>query len=538
MAYTLTITDDQSSPVSEDLSAYLLADSPYTPTCAPKGEQFVTETLRFKYTASTLDNIRALVYQIGNHSWQADRRNREGKGPRIYITLKWEGSETAYRSEILSADYVLDERALGPLLNNRYQFFDLTFTRRNYWESTSAVTATLTKFYDTDVIYNTTNTVTVANVLITGVLSVGDTKVDGTLPNYPLKAGASIHVTFADADTATLTTTGAGTITGDHVTAGTLNHITGVYSITFSKALENPLSNFKIDCQYGWINYVEFTPVITGGEMPVPLIVELTNKNASKNIYNVWVGTNHTDTTLNWILEAEDATGPTVKPAAPGDAQYSGLYYGEYAIGADTTEHDMFDWTIPSANVTKASGGNFHAYGRLVPTVATDIQSVKTRWKFTDGTNTLWSYEQIKHPAITTSIIDLGVIRLPPWTMYGETAPALHLILTGQAVDTSTYKVEFDYVQLIPCDSFGAYAAVTPVVQNNRVVMDGVDGRCYTDAGSGAQTRNVLGEEYTLWAWPNKINRLYFIVQDNAAVSSINWQSGTVVKYYPRRTGF
>ena len=75
----------------------------------------------------------------------------------------------------------------------------------------------------------------VANVFV-GVGDGVDTTFSGTLGPLPIKAGSTTFSYTVDGVAKTATTDASGVVTGDNITAGTVNQTTGVYSLEYSTA--------------------------------------------------------------------------------------------------------------------------------------------------------------------------------------------------------------------------------------------------------------------------------------------------------------
>ena len=95
----------------------------------------VTESLAFRASASSQDELQASKQRLQSFLMKAERHQKTGAGSPVYITVKPYGTTaSAYRSEILSGKVDVGETSLGWQWNRRNIEFVTAFTRRYYWE--------------------------------------------------------------------------------------------------------------------------------------------------------------------------------------------------------------------------------------------------------------------------------------------------------------------------------------------------------------------------------------------------------------------
>src|SRR4030042_6126552 len=256
-------------------------------------------------------------------------------------------------------------------------------------------------------------------------------------------------------------------------------------------------------------NWVEIAAADVLGDMPGPTRLELTNNYATQRLYTVWIGQNWTDPdNLTHILEAEDSTGGTDK----SDSGCSGGYYSEYIL-ASGAETEMFTWSLGASLLDACKGQYYKILARFVTGAPT---SVKFRLKLKYAATTIWQSGQITLDATRSlQIRDMFTLRLRPWLLGQTDLSALSLILTGHQITGSPVYVEPDFLQITPLDGWRMLeCAGYGVVQNERMIDDGMNGNSYIDNGAGDDKAGIVaGYGNPIGLYPGKKQRLFFLMQ-------------------------
>lgn len=148
MAHTLSITDGTDTlNFNDGTNTILLAYSPASPETEEQaksglidGGEFTSvnlrnpsETIELMLIASTKPGLQTLANSIEHFLFAANRRQRSKTGPKVYLQLKVDGEAVTWRSEILSARFVLDDSSLDMWANIKTRC-RVTLTRRYFWE--------------------------------------------------------------------------------------------------------------------------------------------------------------------------------------------------------------------------------------------------------------------------------------------------------------------------------------------------------------------------------------------------------------------
>lgn len=133
---------------------------------------------------------------------------------------------------------------------------------------------------------------------------------------------------------------------------------------------------------------------------------------------------------------------------------------------------------------------------------------------------------------------DMFTLRLPPWLLGQSSLASLDLILTGLQNTGSSINLNLDFIQVTPLDGWRMLeCSGYGVLQNSRMVDDGVNDVCYIDTGSGANKAGYLvpyGSPIELY--PGKKQKLYFLMHSNIGnVAEIQRTASVKLFYRPRR---
>lgn len=281
-------------------------------------------------------------------------------------------------------------------------------------------------------------------------------------------------------------------------------------------------------------NWVYIEDDAIEGDMPGNTRLELTNNYASNRLYTLWIGQNWTDpTNFTHILEGEASTSGT----DISDAGCSGGYYMRSAL-ASGTEADLFTWALDATFLNACKGGYFKLLARFYYAAPT---SVKFRVKLNYAGTTIWQSGQV---TLDTSrayqIRDLLTLRLSPWLIGQADQRALTMTLTGQQSTGSSVNVDLDFIQVTPLDGWRMLeCSGYGIVQNDRLIDDGINEVAYIDNGLGGDKAGYLvayGNPITVY--PAKQQTLYFLMHSNGGNTAEIARTATVKLFYrPRRRG-
>jgi len=286
------------------------------------------------------------------------------------------------------------------------------------------------------------------------------------------------------------------------------------------------------DATTGHDNWVTVAAVDVAGNLPAPLRLRLTNNTGgnvgSRNFYQA-SNAHFAPATFAHVIEGESMAWITQVV----DSNSSAGYFGR-ATWTTLIAHavDMFKWPLSSAVLTAAAGGFFRVLVRFANTPPTGIElqlHVKTS---ISPIFALWSGPKVT--ATGTLLQDMGVVQLPPGVAAG-TYYDLLLVLTGEFTGTS--QLDIDFLHLTPADSSRWFRQIGYQIPNlDAVENNGPEERVYEiDAGTGQLS--YLYEVYnsTIYAWPNREQRLYFLHDGDTGGMNIAQTWSVRAWYRPRR---
>lgn len=288
-------------------------------------------------------------------------------------------------------------------------------------------------------------------------------------------------------------------------------------------------------------NWVSIDAEDVLGDLPGPIKLEMTNsKNGADDSNEILVFHNVFSDPANFphVLEAEDATGATVTPAA--DATCSDGSKATLAWAA-ATETLIAEWSLSAALLGYASGGQFAVVARFADLFPYDDCWLRLKLLTTTDYYTLHTGELAKASNIASGreLKVLDTLRLPPY-LEGETAlRALALRLYGLC-DATAPSFALDYLMLCPISGDAGYlqflSKAAGVPYNTKFVHDGCEGKTYRIDGSN----NLIGEFTRLGGplllTPNRDQKLYFLTSDYNGYAKTD-QTWTVKLWHrPRRS--
>ena len=249
-------------------------------------------------------------------------------------------------------------------------------------------------------------------------------------------------------------------------------------------------------------NYVEIAADGVGGNLPTPLHLELTNNNgATVQLARLYMGCNAFSDPANLppTLQAETirATGGSV---VAGDSSCSNDGYVAHTF----TNSAVQQYTLSAALLRAARGYDFHLLARFRS--LTGAAYVRPYIYDSTGVYPLWMGAEVEIAPTSPSVVDLGVIPLPPGG-YTTLAGALRLYLAWRT--TGTISVESDCFVLLPANTFRLLQIQGPVPANAIVVDNGPEAKAFVRSGT-SELPFVAPQGLPLTVWPGLAQRIYF----------------------------
>jgi len=301
---------------------------------------------------------------------------------------------------------------------------------------------------------------------------------------------------------------------------------------------EDDLSGLTVynhtDGDAGHDNFVKIKAADVQGDLPGLTRLELVNNysNINSRLSSVWVGQNWTDPdNFSHIIEGESSSTGTEGSAV--DCSNGKYRYYACPSGYET---DMFTWDLSAAYLDACQGSFFKILARFNGYIPLTI---KYRIKLKFLLTTVWQSSQVTLDTNVAMLIrDLFTFRLPPWLLGQQNLMELQMVLTGQQNTGSPQTVGIDFLQITPLDGWRMMKTTGyGVIQNDRLVDDGVNEVCYVDDGAGAYKGAYLvvyGKPIELY--PNKNQRLYFLQHScYANAAEVNRTLSVKLFYRPRR---
>jgi hypothetical protein len=276
-------------------------------------------------------------------------------------------------------------------------------------------------------------------------------------------------------------------------------------------------------------NWVQMAAAQVTGDMPTPVMLELTNASGGAQAYRkLFVNVNAGSDPANLVhyLQAEAAvSGGT----AAADATCSGG--NRWSVTLSTTP-TTYQWTLPAADMQRTKGRR----ARITARIKSIAGATYVRPKILDsgGAQVLWSGDELYLGSLTdTVLLDLGIVPLPPGG-YGATYAAHRLGLEMRSSGAPTDV--FDVFQLTMLDAY-LYADLNSVSVANgaALVLDGVEGRNYISASS-VWTPLATSFGGPIMLQPNTLQRIHVLYEIAATAGvPITGTFGTKAYFRPRR---
>ena len=524
--YVITITD---GTLTETLTASPWGIIGYIPN-PPDPEAVdsltdadtITEQMNLRVmdgsVSNNLDEIRGLQALFD----QARKAQTDPSLARVYITFLQTTGGAQYRSEIVNGKIEWDDQTLSPTHWKRdVQLATLFFTRRYYWEATTAVAVPVSNGQGTDntsglSIFNPNPRRSAANAIafVQATSKITDT-------------GNGLAI-FKTDDTIVV----SGTLSNDGIYTVHLGNVAG--EIVVHEALVNEAAGAGVVTIIGpKTNYVEIKAADVATVINAPVRLELTNATgANMTMLDLHIGTSRINSIANMVfmLEAEDGTGG----AETESATCSGALYNAISWADDNIEVEIWTYTLTAAMLAASRGAYWLAIARL----ADDTVTAATKLRLNVKLSTTTIYEG---PLITCEADKymqvLGIIQLPPY-LERITAPvALTLSLRG--LQDGGGAIKLDFIHLIPVDSYRHLSQVGYAIPNgDQIYIDEI----YQQGGI---VRGITGAstEYNIWVkrgiplklQNNTLQRIYFAWNETGEIWNIDSKLTVKVYYRPRR---
>lgn len=276
-------------------------------------------------------------------------------------------------------------------------------------------------------------------------------------------------------------------------------------------------------------NYVAIAGDDITGDLPAPIKVELENTyNSADRLGDVWMSLNTYSypALLDHILEGEDAdSGAT--PTGPFASYYSGSYYGSVTL--PTSEGTVCYWDLDSTFLQNCRGNDFHILAKLSQSPVGDVWG-RLRVTYL-GLTELSSGPLVK--LANSTYQDLGVMRLPPYRIDGETLESIRLELRLKRPAGST-SMGLDFLQLMPIDGFRKISHKGyDMIYGATLIDNQIDDQVYLNGGSGIAARNFqvpYGSKLLLE--PGVVQKVYFFYEGSHAGLRT---AKAKISYRPRR---
>ena len=278
-------------------------------------------------------------------------------------------------------------------------------------------------------------------------------------------------------------------------------------------------------------NWVQMAAAQVTGDMPTPVMLELTNTTGGSRQYSkLYINVNSFSDPANLVhyLQAEAViSGGSVS----ADAASSGGSI--LSITASTTQ-TTYQWTLPAADMQRTKG----RLARILARVTGSADEIYVRPKILDGAGaqTLWGGDELTIPYTSTSdrLYDFGLVPLPPGG-YGASYAAHRLGLEFR-VGSGGPTIDIDVLQLTMLDSYRYVELSSVSVANGAsLILDGIEGRNYISASS-VWTPLATSFGGPMLLQPNTLQRIHVLHEIAAVVGvPITGTLGAKAYYRPRR---
>lgn len=273
--------------------------------------------------------------------------------------------------------------------------------------------------------------------------------------------------------------------------------------------------------------YVHIAAGDVGGSLPAPVKLTLTNTTGSTQTYTQILLTCNAfcdPTNFAHVIEGESkASGGSTS----SDASYSN---GSYATITINTQ-GVHQWDLPANFLQDTQGYDFHLLARLI---ADGTVYLRPAIYEATGNYALWQGDETQVTLLSSALIDLGVVPLPPGGY--ATAYAAQRLYIGMR-SASSVIVQTDFLAFFPANTFRKLRLLSSTANSTAITDDQTEGRAYSTTSS-VDTPNVAVSGMPLTVWPNMTQRIY-VLWSLADLSAPIAQTMTVKAWYrPRRASF
>ena len=539
MAVYLAITD---GTTTVDLSgAYM----DYNPQAANYNEEWVSERARYRF-ASGIAGWRTDVQNVGRLLTQAQEYQKNKTGNRVYIKFKWQTSDDLYRSELAGGLVLPDQDALRRSQANAATpslgMFEIEWTRRNWWEDDTERTLDAHGFNvagGSVQIYNSYKVTDVAGTSLK--VTSGGTSYTGTIASVPLEAWLYppvVHYTLSGAKHGTFipgtSATAGGTAVGSSISSGSINYVTGVWTLNFSGS---PTGTITGDFRHGYGNYIDMAGTAVAGDLPAPLKLALT-RSGRETIVGATYGS-----AANWpnTFEIETYSGTFSKSATVTASN------GTYANLTAGTAYPLFHIKIiPASEMAGFDNGFYTPILNCIgtPDLAGSIYSnYNTNWRISlYGSDLIYLSDDIRFEANKYNDgtnRNTNLLRFPPVSLTkqaqlsGENVQN-YIEFANKIINASGGSiVKGDFIQFFPTTGgYGEY--FTPYAANKtNVTIDGITERVYLTSGTSIYPDYIHKYGYPS-IMPGQANRIYLLTGAEFT-GSAQLVTNAIVSYRPRK---
>ncbi len=287
-------------------------------------------------------------------------------------------------------------------------------------------------------------------------------------------------------------------------------------------------------------NFADIDELAVIGDIPAPLQIELENTksdaDAAKEIY-IWHNVYSNPTTLDHILEGEDATGATVSAPVSDATSSSDLYVS--LIWTSTDETLIAQWALGETLMTSAAGGRFAFLARWRGAFPYTDMWIRFRLVTATNNNVLWEGQQVLiDDNAELTFIDTG--RIGPALVGLTSIQALKLRMYGYRDESGTHTLPIDYLQLSPISGDMGYKRFVcrddGVAYQEKLVYDDIEGHVYHLNTSSKKIADFSDFGGPILVVPNKDQRLYFNSCDKDDEAKVNQTWKVKAWYRPRRS--
>lgn len=278
-------------------------------------------------------------------------------------------------------------------------------------------------------------------------------------------------------------------------------------------------------------NWVQMAAAQVTGDMPTPVMLELTNTTGGAQAYRkLFVNVNAYSDPANLVhyLQAEAVVSGG---SASADGGSSG---GNLLTITASTTPTTYQWTLPQADMQRTKGRR----ARIIARVTSSADEIYIRPKILDGggSQVLWSGDEIVVPYTSSSdtLQDFGIVPLPPGGYGGSYAA--HRLGLEVRVSAGGPGIDLDVMQLTMLDAYmNADLNSISVANNAALVLDGVERRNYISASS-VWTPLATSFGGPIMLQPNTLQRIHVLYEIAATAGvPITGSFGTKAYYRPRR---